>query len=448
MADRYVIRVTAGSDYDMDQHVVVPVNTPDPVKINSELMDIDLNVRVQNYHGLPPNSPTTSPYFSLEPHAANQDQYSIAIRFTPKRPPPGSRASSSTAASAAGSRSSSQSRQSTSSSSRTSSLAARLGRRNTGSKQSSSSSGASKSDSTSSGSGSSTPDPTATGISGHDLQFGNDFDHPIRDRLPPGFGYAMNIVKWWIDPGLEGDAYADRPYLYGPALSSFNAVHAGRGGGVDAAKGGLHFEEGGDEEGIVWRRDVAGAPDGAKERKAWALKGAGKDRWVFEYGRTYCADFFNPYLDFNEFALRLPGFTLPIMKYWDGQSLSTKNAESENKKQPKRSHALRYVLRNRSTGDTYLVVVFTLYLREDIDEDGELKPEAREAIAREQHAVAGGKGFGRSREEALEDDGAKDDSEGIGDKDKEEYDEARKQLGELDIGKEKAEEKTSKDDVD
>ncbi|KAI0595529.1 hypothetical protein F4775DRAFT_568697 [Biscogniauxia sp. FL1348] len=443
MADKYIIRVTAGSDYDMDQHVVVPVNTPNPVKISSELIDIDLNVRVQNYHGLPRNSPTTSPYFSLEPHAANEDQYSIAIRFTPKRPPPGSGPSSSTAASTAGSRSSSQSRQSTSSSSRASSLAARLGRRNTGSEKSSSPSGASKSVPASSESGASTPNPTTMGISGHDLQFGNDFDHPIRDRLPPGFRYAMNIVKWWIDPGLEGDAYADRPYLYGPALSSFNVVHAGQGGGVDAAKGGLHFEEGGDEEGILWRRDVAGAPDGAKERKTWALKGAGKDRWVFEYGRTYCADFFNPYLDFKEFALRLPGFTLPIMKYWDGQSLSAKNTEKENNKQPKRSHALRYVLRNRSTGDTYLVVVFTLYLREDIDEDGELKPAAREAIAQEQRAVEGGKVDGKSREEALEDDDSKEKNENIGDKYKEEYTEVRKQLGELDIGK-----KTTQDDVD
>jgi Protein of unknown function (DUF1769) len=34
------------------------------------------------------------------------------------------------------------------------------------------------------------------GINGDDLVFGNDFDHPIRDRLPPGFGTAFKIVKW------------------------------------------------------------------------------------------------------------------------------------------------------------------------------------------------------------------------------------------------------------
>ncbi len=85
-------------------------------------------------------------------------------------------------------------------------------------------------------------DDEPVGISAADLQFGNDFDHPIRDRLPPGFGTAMNIVRWWIDPGLEGDAYADMPYLYGPALSSFNAVHVGS-VAHDPERGGIWVEE-------------------------------------------------------------------------------------------------------------------------------------------------------------------------------------------------------------
>lgn len=59
-------------------------------------------------------------------------------------------------------------------------------------------------------------------ISGDSLIFGNDFDNPIRDRLPPGFNTALRIVRWMVDPGVYGDAYADKPYLYGPALSSLN----------------------------------------------------------------------------------------------------------------------------------------------------------------------------------------------------------------------------------
>ncbi|KAI2469836.1 DUF1769-domain-containing protein [Annulohypoxylon bovei var. microspora] len=368
MAEKYIIRVTAGSDYDLDRHVVVPVNSHEPVKISSDLIDVELNVRVQNYRGLPRNSPNTSPYFSLEPHATNNDRYSIAMRFTPKRPT-----------------SSSKSKASSTDPSRSSS--------------------ASRSSHDPSSSGSSSPVPTeessdeesAFGISGEDLQFGNDFDHPIRDRLPPGFSYAMNIVKWWIDPGLEGDAYADQPYLYGPALSSFNSIHVGP-GEFKAEKGGLWFEEGGDEGGLKERQYV-GAPGTAKERMKWALKPANKSRWVFQYGNTYCLDFFNPYLDFNEFSLRLPGFTLPIMKYWDGQSL-------------------RYVLRNRSTDQSYLVIVFTLYLKEDVNEDGSLKPAALEETKKDKEMA---RKSGKIAADTV--DVGKD----------EDYQEARKRLEKLDV---------------
>ena len=249
MAENYVLRITAGPGYDDAQHIQVPVNTAEPIKIKTETAEIELNVRINNYKGLPQNSPTTSPYFSTEPHAYNQDQYSISFRFTPQKP--------------AG--------------------------------------------------------DDSTGIKASDLQFGNDFDHPIRDRLPPGFNTAMSIVRWWIDPGLDGDAYADRPYLYGPALSSFNTIHVGS-GEFDEAKGGLWFEEGGDDAGVKFREEV-GAPAAGKARMKWALKEDSKEKWVFEYGTTYGLDFFNPYLDFANLSLRLPGFQLPIMKYWDGQGL-------------------------------------------------------------------------------------------------------------------------------
>ncbi|KXJ86891.1 hypothetical protein Micbo1qcDRAFT_107946, partial [Microdochium bolleyi] len=318
MAEKYVIRVTAGPDYDIDNHTVVPVNAPETVKVSTELGDVELNVRIQDYSGLPRKSPASSPYFDLEPHKTANDRYSIAIRFTPKAPK-GSAAAKDT----------------------------------TGGGDDE-------------GDDDDDDEDTPQGISGGDLQFGNDFDHPIRDKLPPGFSYAMNIVKWWIDPGLDGDAYADEPYLYGPGISSFNALYVGK-GEHDPARGGLVITEGGDEAGLEARRDL-GAPETAKERMKWGLKQDSKDRWVYEYGQTYCFDFFNPYLDFNDFALRLPGFTLPIMKYWDGQPLSGKP--------PKRSHTLRYVLRNRSSGDTYLVILFTLYLKEDVEEDGTLKAAA------------------------------------------------------------------------
>ncbi|ETS73153.1 hypothetical protein PFICI_15098 [Pestalotiopsis fici W106-1] len=373
MADKYIIRVTAGSNYDVDSHQVVPVNSPELTRISNEFMDIDLNVRVQNYKGLPKNSPATSAYFSQPPHDYNKDQYSISLQFKPKRSYagslPGSQKGEPPVANGT----------------------------------------AIEPDASGEAGDEEEDEEPSNGISAADLQFGNDFDHPIRDRLPPGFNTAMSIVKWWIDPGLDGDAYADQPYLYGPALSSFNAIHVGK-AEHNPEKGGLWFEEGGDEAGLAARKAI-GAPDTAKARMKWALKEDSKAKWTFEYGKTYCADFFNPYLDFGDFSLKLPGFTLPIMKYWDGQGL-------------------RYVLRNKSTSDTYLVVIFSLYLKEDVNEDGSLKPAAIESHKK------------------VETGSVDVTSEAAGEaEDPKVLEEARKKLESLDVGKDSID-ATNDDDVD
>lgn len=51
-----------------------------------------------------------------------------------------------------------------------------------------------------------------------------------------------------------------------------------------------------------------------------------------------------------EFALHLPGISIHILQYWDGQPL-------------------RYVLRNRVDGTVYLVVQFMLELKEGVEEE-------------------------------------------------------------------------------
>ncbi|KAK4176584.1 hypothetical protein QBC36DRAFT_352035 [Triangularia setosa] len=381
MADKYLLRVTVGPSYDVSSHKLVDVNASTPTAISSDLISASLNVRIQNYHrSVPPKRvPSTSPYFEQEPHKYNNDQYSIAFKFTLK-PPPKDMSS----------------------------------RNETGEVEDDSGEEIADED----GVGN-------IGVSGADLQFGNDFDHPIRDRLPPGFGTAMRIVKWWVDPGLDGDPYADEPYLYGPALSSFNAVRVGS-GEYSEEKGGLWVEEGGDQE---WRRQV-GVPggdsqDGGKQRQKWALKQENLEKWVWEYGREYSVDFFNPYIDFGEFALRLPGFSLGIMRYWDGQGLSAN---------VKRLHQLRYVLRNKKTKQVYLVVLFTLHLKEDVNEDGGLKPAAVEALKKRSGGMEDEKG------EPLGDAEIREDGEGLGNKKDGEVDEdgmvegARKKLEGTKVG--------------
>ena len=143
--------------------------------------------------------------------------------------------------------------------------------------------------------------------------FGNDFDQPVRDRLPPGFSTAFKIVKWAIDPGLDGDVYSDTPHLYGPALSSINVLRVGEKVSRDGQgkEGGwkipsyVHedgIEEGGDGDGVEVRKET-GIPEDAAARKKWFLDEKKREGFNWEEGRVYRGDFFNPYLDFNsEFA--------------------------------------------------------------------------------------------------------------------------------------------------
>ncbi|KAL9598461.1 MAG: hypothetical protein Q9179_003903 [Wetmoreana sp. 5 TL-2023] len=206
------------------------------------------------------------------------------------------------------------------------------------------------------------------------LVFGNDFEHPVRDRIPPGFDVAFRIVKWAIDPGLDGDVYADKPYLYGNALSSINVLNVG----PKVGSKGLHngktnesqvedeaIKEGGYEGGQELR-ECLNIPDEAAARQKWFLGGHGRlERWEWQEGRLYKADFFNPYLDFNaafsEFALKLPGFSLKVLGYLGGEDY------------------LRYVLKDKDTGEVLFVVVFTLLPKEQVDKEGAMTFQPRKS---------------------------------------------------------------------
>lgn len=247
MAEKYLLRVTAGPSYDPTSHQVVAVNSGTPTTIHSALCTANVTVRVQNYRGtyslghailpagsheitgLPHGSPSTSTYFSHPPHT--HDQYSISFSFVPHR-----------------------------------------------------------------------------SISGKSLVFGNDFEHPVRDRIPPGFSAAFKIVKWAIDPGLDGDVYADKPHLYGNALSSINVLSVGPKAGKEAFETSKAVGSGDQEEVITEGgfeggqevRERLNIPNNAAARQKWFLGGHDRlEGWQWEEGRLYKADFFNPYLDFN-----------------------------------------------------------------------------------------------------------------------------------------------------
>ncbi|RPB11321.1 DUF1769-domain-containing protein [Morchella conica CCBAS932] len=261
-AANFRLRVTAGPTYDRATHTLVPVNTSTPLTITTPTSTTTLHIRFSSYKS-PPSQPlpSTHPYFTHPTHAKAKDLYSFQLLFT----------------------------------------------------------------------------PTAADISGADLVWGNDFDRPIRDLLPFGFSVFWNIGKW-IDPGLEGDLYADKPWVWGSVLSSMNVIAVASPGTAtpqeteisDVVQTEMHPPPP-TEPGAGWSGDTvleedmsasttpAGIPSAAGARKKFFLERGRREGFVFRRGWRYGFDFFGPWLDFAGFEIRLPGYALDLLKYWDGQ---------------------------------------------------------------------------------------------------------------------------------
>ena len=203
-------------------------------------------------------------------------------------------------------------------------------------------------------------------IPGNDLVMGFDYDHSIKHQLPPGFKYAMKIATSFLDPGLYSDPYCDEPYLYGPALSSFFAFRIGERTEKMAAdeqlahleqEAGGVVEEGAEGSGQSVREEL-GLPTMWKKRRKHFLNAQALEGFTFEKGRLYHADFFNPHLDFANFSLRLPGFSISVARYID-----------------EKTHHLRFVLKDRKTEEALFVVFMKLLFGKELEEKKKLEKE-------------------------------------------------------------------------
>ena len=116
-------------------------------------------------------------------------------------------------------------------------------------------------------------------------------------------------MKWAIDPSLDGDAYADKPYLYSPALATWNQFligglrtkhdneTSGSGSGSEKPTAPI-VEEGAEDDGVAVRRGLC-IPDTAGERRRFFQDEPVRKEFVFQPGRAYWVDFGNPYLGFS-----------------------------------------------------------------------------------------------------------------------------------------------------
>ena len=162
----------------------------------------------------------------------------------------------------------------------------------------------------------------------------------------------------------------------------------GGGGGGDDEAGVI--EEGAEADGLEIRERLQ-MPSKAEKRRKFFLKEEQLQAFTFEKNRVYRADFFNPYLDFSSrsssadcysrlvgkgtadedigFALKIPGISISVAKYID-----------------EKTHCVRYVLKNRRSGDVFFVVIFKLLFGQEL----------QETLGRSQNHSENKEGFGHN----------------------------------------------------
>ncbi|EFP93299.2 uncharacterized protein PGTG_19067 [Puccinia graminis f. sp. tritici CRL 75-36-700-3] len=208
--------------------------------------------------------------------------------------------------------------------------------------------------------------------SADDCVFGNTFDKPIRDRLPFGTGAALKAISY-IDPSLENDLYADKPWAWSPLLATMNYIRTER---LDADDSPLPPCEAATRPVEDCSSLLSGNPTNISKphlRRKFFSSAVNRQAIMLGPRDFINAEFANGFIDFSTLALNVPvvNVSFKLDKLWDGQPV-------------------RYVCQSRKTGETYFVVVFQIVEldaenkleEDDEDEDAEQTPEQSEVASR------------------------------------------------------------------
>ncbi|KAI8896440.1 hypothetical protein BC833DRAFT_528278 [Globomyces pollinis-pini] len=198
---------------------------------------------------------------------------------------------------------------------------------------------------------------------GDDIIFGADFNTSI--RTPTGVSLAIKIAKW-LDPAIEADFGCKEPYMYSPLVSSMNSLS------VQVPQDSDNEISNDDSSATTletcqsqvgnWRFSNSMVPENPdllfanpehrgiittyEKRKKFFSNIAKRKQVEFSPDYVYCMDFYDAYLDFNTASVKLPGFSLNILGYFDGQQL-------------------RYACKTRDRSATFFVVQFELLKKSD-----------------------------------------------------------------------------------
>ncbi|CAG8543961.1 1964_t:CDS:2 [Acaulospora morrowiae] len=173
----------------------------------------------------------------------------------------------------------------------------------------------------------------------NDIFFGNDFDRKI--KLPRISWLGLKILKW-IDPCLETDPYCDKPWAYSPLFFTVNTLCVEHRDQEDElppwpSSDGRHIGES-----AIYDPDLK-LPlfSDTSSRKKYFTTEDNRKRFGITEEQIWNFDFSNPYVDFNNISVKLPGLQLGILQYWDGQPF-------------------RYVCKSRDSTIVFFIVIFEL----------------------------------------------------------------------------------------
>ncbi|WVQ77874.1 hypothetical protein IAR50_007576 [Cryptococcus sp. DSM 104548] len=161
-------------------------------------------------------------------------------------------------------------------------------------------------------------------VNGDEVVFGNVFEKPIKDSLPWGTSVATKFM-YFVDPTLELDIYADKPWALSPALATMNYLSLQE--SIDIPQ-----DLGVNEDAPVYLKAKTGGPsaDGTEKTKISARRkwlGSKENRENVKLNRDVVVgmEFANGLLDFNTLSASLPPpfkASFPLLKYWDGQPVT------------------------------------------------------------------------------------------------------------------------------
>jgi hypothetical protein len=180
-----------------------------------------------------------------------------------------------------------------------------------------------------------------------DIMWGNEFDTKL--HLPTMAGAALKFIQHTIDPSLEADLHADKPWARSPLIATMNtvAIHNSPVESISPNSPAPLPEWPSLNAKHVVEETSAGIPQNhhmeVNERRKYFKEVSHRQGCIVSPNQVYDFDFYNPFLDFENMLIKFPAVHLSInmLKYYNGEPL-------------------RYSCKSRDHNTTFFLVQFEL----------------------------------------------------------------------------------------